>query len=116
MARRLPTTNEPQKTDAPAPVVTEEGAAVKVIAEAAKTIPELGKAVASAAPAREPAPEVKVERFRVTNPPRPGMAGFPILYGGVRTLLTQGKIVDSNTYDLEYLKRQGVTLEPVDGG
>lgn len=116
MARRLPTTNEPLKTEATAaPIVTDEGGAVKVIAEAAKTIPEPGKAVASAAPAREPTPEVKIERYRVTNAPRPGMAGYPILYGGVRTLLAQGKIVDSNTYDLDYLKRQGVTLEPVEG-
>lgn len=113
MARRLPE----QKSDA-TPSTEIPGGAPGLperafVPEAAHEIPEPGKAVARAAPSPE-AVEVEVKRYRVTNPPRSGMSGYPILYNGVRTLLAQGKIVDSNTYDLDYLKRQGVTLEPVE--
>lgn len=101
MARRLPNQNGEAK-QAPAPELP--GGAVGVIAGAATEIPNPGEAKTQAA--REPGPplDVKITRYRV-------MQSRPILYAGVRTELKAGKVLDTLTYDVEYLKRQGVQLE-----
>jgi hypothetical protein len=115
MARRLP----PAQVQSNEPKAHEEiaGGAPGLIPEAAKEIPELGKAT-SAAPSEPLKPEeiVRPQRYRVMNTPRPGFEGYPVLYNGVRVQLKQGKIVDSITYDVDYLKRQGVQLDEIQEG
>jgi hypothetical protein len=56
---------------------------------------------------------VEVERCRVAaGGPHPD-GTWPILYDGVRVFLRPGKEVNSTTYDLGYLRAQGVKLEPI---
>ncbi len=100
MARRLP--NQADGKAAPAPELP--GGSAGVIAGAITEIPNPGAAVAQVAKSDEPPADVKVRQYRVTR-------AQPILYGGVRTELKLGKLVTSATYDVDYLKRQGVQLE-----
>ncbi len=80
------------------------GGADGVIPDAAKDIPNPGVAEASAF--REPPADApKAKQFMVMN-----AGGVHIMYGGVRTLLKQNKVIDETTYDLELLRRQGVQL------
>lgn len=56
---------------------------------------------------------VKVTRYRVTNPAPAGKPGYPVLQGGVTVFLQQGKVVDSTSYDIAYLRAQNVKLEEI---
>lgn len=49
----------------------------------------------------------KVAKFLVVN-------GGRILLGGCITSIKAGKMVDSTTYDLDELRRQGIVLQPVE--
>lgn len=48
--------------------------------------------------------EEKLPQYRVVN-------GGHVMYGGCRTVLRPGKLVDAYAYDLELLRRQGIQLE-----
>lgn len=57
----------------------------------------------------------KVRRYRVKNEPPRGKPGYPVLQGGVTVFFVKGKVLDSLNFDIEYLKRQSVELEEIEG-
>ncbi len=106
MARRVPP---------PPPAAKEENESETANEIEETMIPEAKREITTVdsitAPAREP--EQAPDRYRVmSGGPLPG-GSWPILYGNVRATLPPGKIVDSNAYDIGYLKRQGVSLEKI---
>lgn len=90
------------------------GAAASEEAEEASTTMEGGAPGIPPAneqlPAQQARAEVRLDqplqRYRV-------MESAPLLYGGARTHLAAGKVVDGYAYDLDMLRRQGVRLEPL---
>ncbi len=115
MARRTNAAT-PETSETPTPGGM-EGGAPGFIPEASQTIHHPGAAVANAAAmtgAPDPAKEVgKVSRYRVMAGGSNRDGSWPILYGNIRTQLVPGKVLDTGSYDVDYLVRQGVKLEPM---
>lgn len=55
-------------------------------------------------------PPPRVQQFRVTSVPLYGRVNVK----GLITRMAIGKVVDARGYDLEALKHQGVSLEPIE--
>lgn len=51
-------------------------------------------------------PAEPIARYRAVN-------GGHVMYGGCRTVIRAGKLVDAYSYDLDLLRRQGIVLEEV---
>lgn len=108
MPRRYPQQDEAKATE------EETGGAPGIpIDPSAKT--EIPTAEAAPGKPAEAKPvEVAVDRFRVLpGGPLPG-GEWPVLYRSVRTKFPPGKIIDTATYDVPYIRSQGVKMEPVE--
>jgi hypothetical protein len=82
------------------------GAPGLIIEQAAKEIPSTaGTGTGNRDDSKGP------RRFRVAGTPPRDLPGHPILYGGCRSYMQVGKIITEATYDVEYLRAQGVPLE-----
>lgn len=113
MARRTAAANPEIETTVPGGM---EGGASGVIPEASQTIHVPGETVSNASAMQggeEPKEVAKVSRYRVMGPGPNKNGSWPILYGSVRADLMPGKVLDSGSYDVDYLQRQGVKLEPM---
>ncbi len=125
MARRVPGEEQKEQETTAAPLreatLEEQGAAATtgIPGGAPGLIPGVRTALSvpgASRPSGQPkqSNEVAVpDRYSVKGPgPHPD-GTWPILYGGVRVFLRPGKEVSSSTYDIAYLKAQGVQLEPI---
>jgi hypothetical protein len=106
MARRVnQATTEPEEL-APTPL---PGGTAGIIEEAIQTIPEPGKPSALVPP--DMRPEVRQmappKRYQVERGGRVWLHG----YGAE---IKHGRIIDETMYDLEGLRKQGISLKPID--
>lgn len=128
MARRIPGQDEKEETAKPLEMrtLTEEeqsqaatkgipGGAPGIVLEARQSVAFPGQSLPGKAPAKSAGAgeHAVVEAFRVAGNGPHCDGSWPIMYGGVRTYLRPGKVVTSSTYDLAYLRAQGVKLEAV---
>lgn len=120
MARRVPPADPALTTTGAQPAIASmtptpalPGGTSGVIETASSTIHFPGVPTSSAAPSPEPIGEIpKLARYEVVDCPKPpgGTHGFRVMVNGCLGYLTDGKVVDANTYDIDALKRQGVKL------
>lgn len=74
-------------------------------------IPQQAGAPAQAITApRDDAPDEVAPAQYVVEGSRGSAPGYNIQYGGSIVLLRTGKVVDQSTYDIEFLRSQGVRL------
>lgn len=92
------------------------GGAAGVLPGATTKIHFPGEANPGAHVGPDPEDAPKVERFRVVDCPKPpgGPHGFRVLLNGMISYMADGKVVDTNCYDVDMLRRQGVKLQPIE--
>ncbi len=118
MARRNPSQQTPETPAGaePTPGGMPGGSEGVPPADASTTIHVAGETVSNAAATKDaspPAEAAKVSRYRVKPGGTNKDGSWPILYGSVRANLAPGKVLDTASYDVDYLKSQGVQLEPM---
>lgn len=92
------------------------GGASGILPNASTKIHFAGEVAAFAGRSEESQDAPKPRRFVVFDCPKPpaGPQGFRVLLGGCVSYMMDGKIVDTNAYDVEMLETQGVKLRELD--
>lgn len=123
MARRVPpqvpaatTSPFPAAEVAPVPAPSMPGGAPGLLPGAATKIHFPGVAEFAAGRSEEAPDAPKAKRFVVYDCPKPaaGPQGYRVLLGSCISFMVDGKVVDTNAYDIDLLKAQGVKLRELD--